>query len=311
MKTRVTEILGVEHPIIQGGMIYIATAELCAAVSNAGAFGQITSGPSADYCRNEIRRTRTLTDKPFGVNVPLRPGCEEIIKVCIEEKVPVVITSAGNPALYTNALHEGGCKVIHVVPTVRLAKKAESSGVDIVVAEGTEAGGHNGFDEVTTMVLIPQVVDAVKAPVVAAGGIADARGLVAALALGAEGVQMGTRFMATQECIAHARLKEAVVKATDTDTLLTGRKIGPTRVLKNAAMLKGLEMEFQGASNEQLLEFFGEGRSRNALLDGDMEEGSAMCGQIAGMIGSVLTVKEVVDSMINGSLGLRKRLVEI
>lgn len=240
-RTRICDLLGIEYPIIQGGMTWIANAELAAAVSNAGALGIVSpnagmklEGNVVEHLRSQIRKAQSLTDRPFGVNLPLQiPEIKELIDVLMAEGVKVVTTSAGSPALYTGVLKEGGVKVLQVVASVRHALSAERHGVDAVVAEGYEAGGHNGFDELPTMVLVPQVVDAVSIPVVAAGGIADARGFVAALALGAEGVQMGTCFVTTKECVAHQNFKDGIVNASDTGTVITGRKLGPARILKN------------------------------------------------------------------------------
>ncbi len=296
MKTRVCEILGIEFPIIQGGMVYVSNPELAAAVSNAGGLGQLYSGKDPDTLRERIQQVRQLTAKPFGVNVPLLlQEAKDLIDVAIEEKVSIIFTSAGNPAKFTEYIKERGPRVCHVIPSVRLAQKAEGSGVDLIVAEGWEAGGHNAYDDVTTMTLIPQVTDAVQLPVVAAGGIADARGVVAAFALGAEGVQMGTRFVMTKECIAHQAYKEAIIGAPDTGTVITGRAFGPTRILKNRLAETIINWERQGMSSEAILEKLGPGRSKKALLNGDMEEGSPMIGQIAGMIDDVVSVQEVFN----------------
>lgn len=308
-KTRLCQLLGIEYPIIQGGMVWIANAELAVAVSNAGALGVIspTTGieRGEDMVENlsrQIEKVKSLTNKPFGINLPImnNPYIEELIALVIAEEVEVVITAAGNPALYTGRLKEAGIKVLHLVASVRHAQSAERRGVDGVIAEGYEAGGHNGLDELPTFVLVPQVVDAVKIPVVAAGGIADARGMVAAFALGAEGVQMGTRFVATYECIAHQNFKEAIIKATDTDTIITGRKIGPTRVLKNEIAAKILEMEGAGASTEELEAFIGSSRSRKGQYEGDLVNGQAYCGAIAGMIKEIKSAARVVSDLITG-----------
>ena len=307
-RTRICDLLGIEYPILQGGMTWIANAELAAAVSEAGGLGVIS--PNADmeleadvvqHLRSQIRKAKSLTQKPFGVNFPVQiPEIKDLIDVVIEEGVKVVTTSAGNPALHTPRLKEGGVKVLHVVASVRHATGAERHGVDAVIAEGYEAGGHNGFDELPTMVLVPEVVDAVKIPVVAAGGIADARGFVAALALGADGVQMGTRFVATRECIAHSAFKEMIVNATDTGTMITGRKLGPTRGLKNEFTAKILEMDSRGASADELLAFIGLGRSRIGQLEGKVQEGEVYCGAIAGIINEVVSAGDVVRSMVDG-----------
>jgi enoyl-[acyl-carrier protein] reductase II len=308
-KTRICDLLGIEYPIIQGGMTLIANAELAAAVSNAGGFGIISSnagmasdGNQVDNLRSQIKKAKSLTDKPFGVNFTLRaPGIKEQIDVAIEEKIPAVTTSAGNPATYTQYLKDAGIKVLHVAASVRHATGAEQRGVDAVIAEGYEAGGHNGFDELPTFVLVPQVVDAVEIPVVAAGGIADARGFVAALALCAEGVQIGTRFVATRECIAHQNVKEGVVAAIDTGTAISGRKLGPVRGLKNELTTKILEMESRGASAEELESFIGSGRARLGELAGDLVDGEVYCGAIAGMITEIVSAGEVVRSIVEGS----------
>jgi len=307
-RTRICDLLGIEYPIIQGGMTWIANAELAAAVSNAGALGIVSpnagmklEGNVVEHLRSQIRKAQSLTDKPFGVNLPLQiPEIKELIDVLMAEGVKVVTTSAGSPALYTGVLKEGGVKVLQVVASVRHALSAERHGVDAVVAEGYEAGGHNGFDELPTMVLIPQVVNAVSIPVVAAGGIADARGFVAALALGAEGVQMGTCFVTTKECVAHQNFKDAIVNASDTGTVITGRRLGPARILKNEFASKILEMEGKGATPDELLAFIGIARSRTGELDGDMIDGEAYCGAIAGVIKEIVGAGDVVRGIVEG-----------
>ncbi len=307
-KTRLCELLGIEYPIIQGGMVWIANAELAAAVSNAGALGLISPtagmGHNDDQVENlkkQIETAKGLTSKPFGVNLPImnNPQIEALVDTVIKAKVKVVATAAGNPALYTGRFREAGIKVLHLVAAVRHAQSAEKRGVDAVIAEGYEAGGHNGLDELTTLTLVPQVADAVSIPVIAAGGIADARGVVAALALGAEGVQMGTRFVATRECAAHQNFKDAIVKAGDTDTVITGRKLGPTRILKNELAAKLLEMEAAGASVEELLALIGSGRSRTGQYEGDLTKGEAYCGSIAGMIKEIKSVVEIIQSIVD------------
>ncbi len=314
--TRVCHLLGIDYPIIQGGMTWIANAELAAAVSNAGGLGIISPNagmaPEADlveHLRSQIKKARSLTNRPFGVNFPLQdPRVKKQIDVAIEERVPMVTTSAGNPATYTAYLKDAGIKVLHVVASVKHARGAEGSGVDAVIAEGYEAGGHNGFDELPTFVLVPQVVDVVKIPVIAAGGIADARGFVAALALGAEGVQMGTRFMATHECIAHQQVKEAIIGAIDTGTVISGRKFGPTRGLKNDLTVKILEMENRGASAEEMLSFIGQGRARLGKLEGDLVDGEVYSGAVAGMITEVVSAGEIVRSIVENSEAILAKL---
>ncbi len=307
-KTRLCDLLGIEYPIIQGGMVWIANAELAAAVSNAGGLGLIspTAGmsPNGDQVANlkqQIKTARSLTSKPFGINLAIlgSPHIEDLIAAVIIERVSVVVTAAGNPALYTSRLKEAGIKVLHVAAAVRHAQSAERRGVDGIIAEGYEAGGHNGTDELTTFALIPQVVDAVTIPVVAAGGIADARGVVAALALGADGVQMGTRFVATHECVAHPNFKEAIVKANDVDTVITARKLAPARILKNEVATRILEMETAGASAEELIAFIGIARSRTGQLEGDLANGEAYCGSIAGMIKEIKSAGEIIGSIVS------------
>lgn len=306
--TRLCELLGIDYPIIQGGMVWIASAELAAAVSNAGGLGLISpnagmsrNGDQVENLKKQIEIAKGLTSKPFGVNLPIlnNPQIEALVDAVIKAGVKVVVTAAGNPALYTSRFKEAGIKVLHLVAAVRHAQSAEKRGVDAVIAEGYEAGGHNGLDELTTLTLVPQVVDVVAIPVVAAGGIADARGVVAALALGAEGVQMGTRFVATRECGAHQNFKDAIVKASDTDTAITGRKLGPTRILKNEIAAKLLDMEATGASAEELLAFIGSSRSRTGQFEGDLANGEAYCGSIAGMIKEIKSVAEIIRNIVD------------
>lgn len=304
LKTDVCELLNIEYPIICGGMIWASDAYLASAVSNAGGLGLLAAASlgGAEALRKEIELTRSMTDGTFGVNIPLMyPGAEELIETCIEEKVKVFVTSAGSPKRYTGRLKESGARVIHVSPSAKLAKKADEAGVDAIIAEGTEAGGHNSPDEITTMVLVPQVVDAVKVPVIAAGGMADARGFVAARALGAKGIQMGTRFIATKECRAHEKFKDAIINAGEADTVLTGRKLhSPVRIIKNKLADDILNAEMSGKPIEEIMEFIGPGRSHAAIIDGDIEGGSPMSGQISGMIREIISVKEVIDLIVEG-----------
>jgi enoyl-[acyl-carrier protein] reductase II len=307
-RTRVCDILGIEYPIIQGGMAWISGGELAAAVSEAGGLGTIGrtagwdgQGDWADNLRKQIHIARERTSKPFSVNVVvLDPRVRDIAELLVEEKVPVITTSAGNPAMLTSFFKEKGSRVTHVVASVRHARGAEKAGVDAIVAEGYEAGGHNGVDELPTFVLVPQVVDAVGVPVVAAGGIADARGFVAAMALGAAGVQIGTRFIATDECLAHPAFKRAVLEALDTSTVITGRTIGPTRGIKNAFTEKLVDMEYEGTSPEKLEEFIGMGRSPRGQIEGDLVEGELYCGAIAGMVREVVPAGQVVREIVEG-----------
>ena len=298
MKTRVTELLGIEYPIIQGGMAWVAEYHLAAAVSNAGGLGLIgTASAPAEWVREQIREAKKLTDKPFGVNVMLMsPYAPEIAQVVAVEGVSVVTTGAGNPESYMALWKSKGIKVIPVVASVALAKRMERAGADAVVAEGCESGGHIG--ESTTMTLVPQVVDALNIPVIAAGGIADGRGLAAAFMLGACGVQMGTRFVATEECHVHENYKQFLLKARDIDTRVTGRTTGhPVRTLRNPMTKEYLEKEAAGASFEEL-EMLTLGGLRKAVVDGDVKTGSVMSGQIAGMVKDVPTCKELMARLI-------------
>ncbi|HZX47009.1 MAG TPA: enoyl-[acyl-carrier-protein] reductase FabK [Clostridia bacterium] len=296
--TRICEILGIEYPILQGGMAWVATAELAAAVSNAGGLGIIGAGNApAEVVEREIIKASELTTKPFGVNVMLlSPFVDQVMEVIIKHRVKVVTTGAGNPGKYIGSLKEAGAKVIPVVPSTALAKRMQSVGADALIAEGTEAGGHIG--ELTTMCLVPQVVDAVEIPVIAAGGIADGRGFAAALALGAEGVQMGTRFVCSEECTAHANYKEALLKAGDRDAIVTGRTTGhPVRCIKNKLTREFDRLERAGAPAEELQKL-GAGKLREAVVEGNTKDGSVMSGQIAGLINDIKPVREIIEGII-------------
>ena len=298
MKTEITELLGIKYPIFQGGMAWIAESTLAAAVSNAGGLGIIAGGSAPiDYLREQIRRCKELTDKPFGVNIMLMsPNAEELAKLVIEEKVPVVTTGAGNPGKYMAAWKEAGVKVIPVIPSVALAVRMERAGADAVIAEGTESGGHIG--ENTTMCLVPQVVDAVNIPVIAAGGIADGRGIAASFMLGAKGVQVGTRFLAAEECRIHPTYKELVVKAKDTDSVVTGRYTGhPCRNVRTKFTKKLAAGEKDGSLTPDEFEQLTLGSLRKAVQEGNLEEGSFLCGAIAGMIKEVKPAKEIIEEM--------------
>lgn len=305
--TKICELLNIKYPIIQGGMAWVATHELAQAVSEAGGLGIIAAGNApSEVVREEIRKLRENTDKPFGVNIMLMsPFADDIMDLVCKEKVSVVTTGAGNPGKYINKLKENGIKVIPVVPTVALAKRLERAGVDALIVEGTEAGGHIG--ELTTMSLVPQIVSAVNIPVIAAGGVADGRGFLAALSLGAEGVQIGTRFVCSTECIAHENYKQKIIKAKDRDAIVTGRSTGyPVRVLKNKFTKEYLQLENKGVPFEEL-EKLGAGRLRLAVIEGDMDNGSIMAGQVAGNIYDVKPCKEVIDDIIKeAKIGLEK-----
>lgn len=310
-KTEISDMLNIKYPIIQGGMAWIATAELAGAVSNAGGLGIIGCGNApASIIKKEIDKIRKITNKPFGVNVMfLSPFLEEIIDMLLEEKVPVITTGAGNPGKYIERFKEIGTKVIPVIPTVALAKRMEKLGADAIIVEGTEAGGHIG--ELSTMALLPQIVDAVDIPVIAAGGIADGRGFVAALSLGAKGVQIGTRFVCTDECIAHDKYKEAIVKAGDRDAIVTGRSTGhPVRVIKNQFTKDFIKREKENESPEELVKF-GEGALEKAAIHGDIKNGTIMAGQISSLISDVKSCKEVIEGIIVEAEEVRKRLVNI
>ena len=315
LKTRVCDVLGIEHPILQGGMGGISNGELAAAVSNAGGLGIISPvfGPPEawlDYEREQIAKARSLTPNPFGINISIEaPLAQERIDVALQEGIKVMTTAAGSPSKFTKYIKEAGAKVIHVVTAAKHATKAEDAGVDAVIASGCEGGGLLSRDELTTMVLVPQVVDAVKIPVIAAGGIADARGLAAALALGAEGVQMGTRFLATEECMIHANYKKAILEAGSTDAAVVGRKgFVPARVLKNKMSQEIEGLESRGASPEEIFSLMSWERSKMAVVDGNTEDGALMCGATAGMIGGIVSVAEVVQSLVKGYNEISARL---
>ena len=297
MKTEITKLLGIEYPIIQGGMAWVGTNELAAAVSEAGGLGIIGSGGApASWVKEQIQQVKQKTDKPFGVNVMLmNPEADAIAQVIVDEKVPVVTTGAGNPEKYMEMWKAAGVKVIPVVASVALAKRMERTGADAVIAEGTESGGHIG--ETTTMALVPQVVDAVSIPVIAAGGIADGRGIAAAFMLGAKAVQMGTIFVASEESIVSDNYKNKVVKSKDIDTKVTGRSTGhPVRCIRNKQTQEYLRMEAEGATLEEL-EHLTLGGLRKAVVDGDVVNGSVMAGQIAGLVKEIRSCKDIVEGL--------------
>ena len=298
MKTRITELLGIQYPIIQGGMAWVADYHLAAAVSNAGGLGLIGAASApAEVVREQIRKAKELTDKPFGVNVMLmNPNAGEVARVVVEEGVKVVTTGAGNPATFMPLWKEAGVKVIPVVASVAMAKLMERAGADAVVAEGTESGGHIG--SATTMTLVPQVVDAVKIPVIAAGGVADGRGFAAARMLGAEAVQMGTRFCVADEAITHQNYKDRILKAKDIDSEVTGLSHGhPVRALRNNMTKEYLRLEREGATLEEL-EYLTLGSLRKAVMEGDVVNGTVMAGQIAGLIKKQQSCREIIEEII-------------
>lgn len=297
--SRVCSLLGIKYPIIQGGMAWIATSELAAAVSNAGGLGIIAAGNApAEIVEQEIIKIKELTDKPYGVNVMLMsPFVDDVMEVIYKYRVPIITTGAGNPGKYMEKLKGMGTKIIPVVPSIALAKRMEKNGADAVIVEGTEAGGHVG--EITTMVLVPQIADAVNIPVIAAGGIVDGRGIAASFALGAEAVQVGTRFICSDECIAHENYKNAILKAKDRDAVVTGRSTGhPVRVIKNKLVKEMAQLEKENADVEKIEEL-GVGALRKAAIEGDAQNGSVMSGQVAAMVKEIKPCKDIIEEMMS------------
>jgi enoyl-[acyl-carrier protein] reductase II len=308
IRTALTDLIGIRHPIIQGGMAWVATAELAAAVSEAGGLGVVGGGNNPpDYVLDQVRKVKAWTQQPFGVNIPLFSSfVHNIVDICIQERVAVVTTGAGNPGPFIADLKRAGIVVIPVVASVALARRLARLGVDAIVAEGTESGGHVG--DVGTFALLPQVLDAVDVPVIAAGGVADGRGLAAALAMGAAGIQMGTRFICTTECIAHENYKQLILKATDRSTITTGHSVRhPVRTIKNPMSRAFDELEKQGASEADVIEF-GTGSLRRAALEGDVAHGSFMCGQIAGLISDVVCVEELMTRTVTEAESILRSL---
>ncbi len=300
MRSSICELLQIKYPLIQGGMIWCSGWELASAVSNAGGLGVIGSGSMyPEILREQIRKCKAATDKPFAVNVPLLyPDLDAHIAIIIEEKVPIVITSAGNPATYTPLFKENGLKVMHVIANVKFAQKAESAGVDAVVAEGFEAGGHNGREETTTLCLVPLIKASVKIPVIAAGGISGGAAMAAVLCLGADGVQMGSRFAATLESSAHEGFKQEIVKAGDGATALTLKEITPVRLLKNSFYGQVQQAYERGADKDALSSLLGRGRAKKGMFEGDLDEGELEIGQVSAQINEIVSAKEVVEQTI-------------
>ena len=298
--TGITQLFNIEYPFIQAGMVWVSGWKLASAVSNEGGLGLIGSGSmKPDLLRVHIQKCKLATDKPFGVNIPLlRRDAEELIKIVIEEGVKIVFSSAGHPGKFIKQLKENEIKVAHVIPSVKHALKAEEVGCDAVVGEGVEAGGHNGINETATIALIPQLVDAVKIPVIAAGGIADGRGILAALSLGAEGVQLGTRFAATVESSAHTNYKRKIVEAKDDGTVLAFKKIGLVRMLKNDFAIQAIKAEDEGWDDKKLLELLGSKRERLGIFEGDENEGELEAGQSSGLVSDILFVKELFIKLL-------------
>ena len=298
---RITELFGIKYPIIQAGMVWCSGWRLASAVSNAGGLGLIGAGSMyPDVLREHIVKCKAATNHPFGVNVPLMyPQIEEIMQIIIEEEVPILFTSAGNPKLWTSKLQEAGAKVAHVVSSSKFAQKSQEAGVDAIVAEGFEAGGHNGREETTTLSLIPQVHKAIDLPLIAAGGIASGKGMLATMALGADGVQVGTRFALTHESSASDSFKNRCLNLPEGDTILSLKKVSPTRLIKNEFFYLIQEMEQRGASAEEIREVLGRGRARKGIFEGDLVDGELEIGQVASNISSILSVQQVIAEMIS------------
>lgn len=300
MDTSITKLFNIQYPIIQGGMIWVSGYKLATSVSNAGGLGLIGAGSMyPEVLREHIQKTKQNTDKPFGVNVPLLyPNIEEIMQIIVDEKVQIVFTSAGNPKTWTKYLKEKGITVVHVVSSVKFALKAQEAGVDAVVAEGFESGGHNSREETTTFTLIPMVSEKLSIPVIAAGGIASGRGMLAAMVLGADGVQMGSRFVASIEASAHDNFKQSVVNAKDGDTFLTLKELAPVRLIRNKFFNKLQELYQQNPTKEDLQKFLGRARAKKGMFEGDLDEGELEIGQIAGLIHKIKPVKVIIDDII-------------
>ncbi len=303
MKTenkRITDLFNIKYPIIQAGMVWVSGYKLAAAVSNAGGLGLIGAGSMyPDVLREHIQKCKKATNKPFGVNIPLfYPDLKEILEIILEENVKIVFTSAGNPKLYTKFLKDHGITVVHVVSSVKFALKSQEAGVDAIVAEGFEAGGHNGREETTTFTLIPMVSEKVAIPVIAAGGIANGKGMLAALILGAEGVQIGSRFVASVESSAHNNFKEEVVKTQDGDTHLTLKELTPVRLIKNEFYHKVQELYQQQAEKSELQELLGRGRAKKGMFEGDLDNGELEIGQVAGLIDEIKPAAKIVQEIV-------------
>jgi enoyl-[acyl-carrier protein] reductase II len=309
---RVTRLFGVTYPIVQAGMVWCSGWRLATAVSNAGGLGLLGAGSMyPEVLRQHIQACKEHTPRPFGVNVPLLyPDIDKLIHILVEERVKIVFTSAGNPATWTRALKDKGIVVVHVVSSVKFARKAEEAGVDAVVAEGFEAGGHNGREETTTLVLVPMVADAVGIPVIAAGGIADGRGMLAAEALGAEAVQVGTRFATSVESSAHAQFKERVVRSSEGDTVLTLKQLTPVRMIRNGFYKQVEEAERRGADAAELRALLGHRRSKLGIFEGDLEEGELEIGQVSAAVRKIQPAAEILEEIWNGYSALKKKMCD-
>lgn len=298
-RNRITDLFNIHYPIVQAGMIWASGWRLASAVSNSGGLGVIGSGSMyPDVLKEHIRKCKAATGKPFGVNVPLLyPDIDKHIQVIIEEKVPIIFTSAGNPKTWTSVLKQEGCKVVHVVSSSKFAKKAEEAGCDAVVAEGFEAGGHNGREETTTMVLVPAVCEAVKIPVISAGGIATGRQMLAAMVMGAEGVQIGSRFVASEEASSHLRFKQAVISAQEGDTVLTLKQLTPVRLIRNKFYEAVQEAELRGATSEELRTLLGRARAKKGMFEGELDDGELEIGQVSALIKDILPAAVIVENI--------------
>ncbi|WP_218598753.1 nitronate monooxygenase family protein [Polaribacter sp. NJDZ03] len=313
MTNKITTLFNIKYPIVQGGMIWVSGWKLASAVSNAGGLGLIGAGSMyPDVLREHIIKCKKATSKPFGVNVPmLYPDIEKLMDIIIEEEVKIVFTSAGNPKTWTSFLKEKGITVVHVVSSVKFALKAEAAGVDAVVCEGFEAGGHNGREETTTFTLIPMVKEQVKIPVIAAGGIGTGRGMLAAMVLGADGVQIGSRFAATVESSAHINFKNTIVAVKDGDTQLTLKELAPVRLVKNKFYNDVQELYKQNPTKEKLLELLGRARSKKGMFEGDLDEGELEIGQIAGLIHEIKPVKDVLMEIVDEFKGVKLLITSV
>ncbi len=302
MSNKITELFNIEYPIIQGGMVWCSGWELASAVSNAGGLGLLGAGSMhPEILQEHIQKTKKATDKPFGVNVPLLyPEIERIMEIIVSEKVPIVFTSAGSPKVWTKHLQEQGIKVAHVIANTKFALKCQEAGVDAIVAEGFEAGGHNGREETTTMCLIPHISKVIDVPLIAAGGIGSGQAMAAALALGADGVQVGSRFAASKESSGHDTFKQLIVNAKEGDTKLSLKKLAPTRLLNNEFYQKVLDFEISGASVDDFKELLGKGRAKKGMFLGDEQDGELEIGQVSAMINDVKSAKEIIDEMVSG-----------
>lgn len=309
-QNRITSLFGIQYPIVQGGMIWNSGWRLASAVSNAGGLGLIGAGSMyPDVLLEHIRKCKEATNKPFGVNIPmLYPNVEEIIQIVIKEKVPIVFTSAGNPKTYTKHLQAHGIKVAHVVSSVKFALKAQEAGVDAIVAEGFEAGGHNGREETTTLTLIPMVTKALNVPLLAAGGIASGEAMLASMVLGADGVQVGSRFIASEESSAHIAFKEKVVETQEGDTVLTLKELAPVRLIKNKFYEDVAALYQKGTTPEELKELLGRARAKRGMFEGDLEEGELEVGQVSAQINEILPVAKIVENMMKEFEAAKERV---